>query len=122
MTHTAVIQSQEFRWIATLPDQVHLIQGGMSDADPDAVVFLNGAPSTQVPLLLDVHYDPAALLGYAHGVLKIHIAEADPQGYLGTRALRRHRQRPAGASARKGRSGRRPVASATPATRRTGSC
>jgi hypothetical protein len=87
LAHTAIIQGQEFRWVATLPDEIHLVQGGMSDADPNAVFLLNGTgtPNTP-PLILDVHYTPEVLFGAAHGILDIHVAEPADQDFYGTPA------------------------------------
>jgi hypothetical protein len=85
MTHTAIIKGQEFWWTATLPDQIHLTQGALTDADPNAVFALdNGQTPGAPPLTINVHYTPEALFGEAHGILTMQVAEPADQDYYGT--------------------------------------
>jgi hypothetical protein len=82
MTHTATIKGPEFWWTATLPDEIRLFQGSMSDADPNALFVLDG--TNTVPLNIHFHYTPEVLFGQAHGILSFTIAEPADQDFFGT--------------------------------------
>jgi hypothetical protein len=85
MPHTATIAGQEFWWTVTLPDAIHLAQGGRTDADPTMVFALDN--KNPLPLTISVTLTPEVLFGSEHGFLTIQIDEPDDQEFLGTTAF-----------------------------------